>query len=176
MSDRDTKDRSPGVRLRQNRGFTLVEFIVVIFVVAILTGAVTVSVTDLNDNTRLSIAATRILADVRYAQEMAMSHRREADVIVEVANQRYDIKWHDDSSLLPSPLDGTPLRVLMDHGLTEGVTITSSGLGGRLSFTDIGEPRINGLRFNTEKSVMFLNGKVHVVIYPSGYSCIEETV
>jgi prepilin-type N-terminal cleavage/methylation domain-containing protein len=176
LPDRCTEGRNLGTRLDRIRGFTLVEFIVVIFVVTIITGAVTVSVTDLNDNTRVSNAASRALADVRYAQEMAMSHRREADVIVDVGNQRYDIRWHDDSTFLPSLLDGSPLRVLMDQGLTDGVAITSSGLGGRLSFNDIGEPLIGGVRFNTEKSVMFLNSKVHVVIYPSGYSCLEETL
>ena len=161
---------------RQRRGFTLVELIVVIVVVSILAGAVGVSVDEVNSNTRLSNAATRALADVRYAQELAMTHRREVDVYVTAASDRYEVKWHDTGAYVTSSISEDDLDVYFHQGEYNDVDITSSGLGGRLSFTALGGPLINGSSFSTEKSVMFLNSKIHVVIYPSGYSCIEQTV
>jgi len=158
------------------KGFTLVELVVVMVILAILTGAVGVSVKDINSNTRLSNAASRALADVRYAQEMAMNYGRETDVFVTVGSDRYEVKWHDTGAYVPSSLDESDLIVTFDQGEYSDVTITSSGLGGRLSFTPEGAPLINGSSFGSERSVMFLNSKIHVVIYPSGYSCLEETV
>ena len=158
------------------KGFTLVELIVVISVVAILTGTIGVTVDSINSDTRLSNAATRALADVRYATEMAMTHRREVDVYVTVASDKYEVKWHDTGAYVPSGLDGSDLIVEFNQGEYSDVSIVSSGLGGRLSFTALGEPLINGSPFSTEKSIMFLNSKIHVVVYPSGYACLEETV
>ena len=65
---------------RQREGFTIVELVVVIMVISVFAGVVGVSVNQANENTRLSNAATRALADVRYAQELALANRRETDV------------------------------------------------------------------------------------------------
>jgi len=162
--------------LCSKKGFTLVELIVVMVIVAAFTGAIGISVDSVNRNTRLSNAATRALADVRYAQEMAMTYGREVDVFVTVGSNKYEVKWHDTGAYVPSSLDGSDLIVTFNQGDYSGVTITSSGFAGRLSFTSKGEPWINGSSFGLEKSVMFLNSEIHLVIYPSGYSVLEKTV
>ena len=161
---------------RRNKGFTIVELIVVIAIVGILSGVVGVVVNDVNSETRLSNAATRALADVRYAQEMAMAHHREVDLFVTSASDKYETKWNDTGGYLPSGVDGSDAIVMFNHGDYHDVNITSSGLGGRLSFSATGEPLINGSPFSEETSVMLLNNKIHVVIYPSGYSSLEEVV
>lgn len=162
--------------LVNRRGFTLIELIVVIVIMAILTGAISITVSDINENTRLSNAATRALADVRYACELAMNNRREVNVLVNVGSDKYEVKWHDDGSYVPSGVDGEDLIVQFGGGEYLDIEITSSGLGGRLSFTDTGEPLINGSRFSDEKSVLCLNDKVHVVVYPSGYIKLVKDV
>ena len=158
------------------RGFTLVELIIVITAVAVLTGIRGVSVDEVIRDTRLSNAATRALADVRYAQELAMAHRREVDVYVNTGADLYELKWHDTGTYVSSPIDDEDMIVRFNQGEYVDVGIVLSGLGGRLSFTSDGEPLINGSPFENEVSVMFLNSEVHVVIYPSGYSCLEEAV
>ena len=160
----------------RKQGFTIIEVIVVLVIVVLLTGVVGVSVNTLNEDTRLSNASTRALAEVRYAQEMAMTHGREVDFVVTPGSDRYEVQWHDNGSYVPSAIDGSDLIVTFNQGEYQGVVMTSSGLGGLLSFTPLGEPLINGSSFSSVKSIMFLNSKIHVTIYPSGYSCLEEVV
>lgn len=173
------------MRLRQrkknskklNKGFTLVELIVVIVVISILTGTVSVSMNDINKKTRLSNAATKALADVRYAQEMAMSNNREVSVIVTASSEKYEVKWQDTGAYIPSSTDKNEnLSVEFGTGEYKQIEIISSGIGSRLTFTPLGEPLINGSRFSNETSVMLLNNEVHVVVYPSGYTCLEEVI
>ena len=160
-----------------SKGFTLVELIVVIVVISILTGTVSVSMNDINQKTRLSNAATKALADVRYAQELAMSNNREVNIYVTPASERYDIKWQDTGAYVPSSTDKAEnLAVEFGSGEYKQIDIISSGVGSRLSFTALGEPMINGSRFSSETSVMLLNDEVHVVVYPSGYTCLEEVI
>jgi prepilin-type N-terminal cleavage/methylation domain-containing protein len=164
-------------RIRGQKGFTLVEIIVVISVVMILTGTVGVQVTNMNENTRLSNAASRAMADIRYAQELAMTQQREVDVFVTVGQNKYEIKWHDTGMPVPNPQSTQNLTVLFNQDDYTGVTMTSSGLGGnRLSFTPGGEPLIGGARFSNGRSVMLLNNKIYVSVYSSGYTCVEQTV
>lgn len=150
--------------------------IVVIVVLAILAGTISVSVQDVNENTRLSNAATRALADVRYAAEMAMTHRREVEVTVQKGSNKYDIRWADTGTYLPSPIDGEDLIVQFNTGEYQDVEMTSTGLSGKLSFRADGEPRIGGGRFGSERSVFCLNEEIHVVAYSSGYVVLEKVV
>ena len=175
MDDVKSKIDSPR-SLKRNRGFTLVELIIAITVMAILTGAVTVGVSDINSNTRLSNAASRALADVRFAQELAMANRREVDVIVNVASNRYEIRWHDTGAYVESPYDGGDMYVQFGTGDYFDISIISTQFSSRLSFTSTGQPLNNGSSFSSERSVMFLNSEYHVVVYSSGYSALEEVV
>lgn len=158
-------------------GYSLVELIVVIAVILILTGTATVSLNDINQNARLSNAAMHALSDIRYAQELAMSTSREVCVFVNAANETYDIKWKDTGTHIPSPVNQTEnLSVTFGSNDYKQIEITSSDIPSGLSFTTLGEPLINNNRFANERSVMFLNDKIHVVVYPSGYTCLEEVI
>ena len=161
---------------RQREGFTIVELVVVIMVISVFAGVVGVSVDQVNENTRLSNAATRALADVRYAQELALANRREVDVYVTSGADKYEVKWHDTGGYVVSPVNDENLIVQFNQGDYHDVSITSSGLGGRLSFSATGEPLINGSPFSSPVSVMLLNSRIHVVIYSSGFSALEEVV
>lgn len=160
---------------RSEAGFTLLELITVMVVVAIVTGVVSVSVDSVNEDTRLSNAATRALADVRHAQEMAMTHRREVDVVVNAASDSYTIRWHDTAVPLDNPIDGGSLTVRFGSGDYHGVDMTA-GLSSLLTFTATGEPLIGGSRFSGGVALMQFNSKVYITIYSSGLSTLEKTV
>lgn len=161
----------------RSKGFTLVELIVAITFLAVLTGVVTVNLEDINENTQLSNAATRALADVRYAQEMAMTHKRRVDVIVNAGTDQYEIKWHDTGLYIPSAIDGNDLIVQFGEGDYNEVDIVSSGLGGVLSFNGEGRPAIDGNDFDSdEKSVMYLNSRIYLVAFESGYLALREDI
>jgi prepilin-type N-terminal cleavage/methylation domain-containing protein len=159
--------------LTDRRGFTLFELIIVLVIIAIFAGTIGVVVDDVNDNTRISNAAARALADVRYAAEMAMTYRRVVHFTVLEGSNKYEAKWHS-GSFLASSLDGSNMVVQFGDGEYKDVTITSTGLSGRLSFSSIGEPFISDARFGTATSVMCLNSEVHVVVYPSGHVALQR--
>ena len=153
-----------------------IELIVTLSVMAIFTGAITVSVGDINSSTRLSNAASQALADVRYGQELAMAHRREVDVIINVGGDYYEIRWHDDGTYVPSPYGSGDAKVQFGTGDFSDVSIISTQFSTRLSFTSTGQPLQNGGSFSNPLSIMLLNSKIHVVVYSSGYSALEEIV
>ncbi len=158
-------------------GYTLIELVVVMTIVAILTGAISVSVEKTNQDTRLSNAIYRALSDVRYAQELAMTNRREVSMWVNPGEDRYYFKWQDTGDYLENPVDGGDFIITFNTGEYQGVDITSSGMGGRLSFTATGYPLINGANFGTTDgiSVMQLNNGYHIFVYQSGLTTIEES-
>lgn len=165
------------IKKNRQKGYTLVELIVVITVVSILAGAVSVSMNDMNETARISNAAMKVLADVRYAQELAMSTSREVNVIVNSASETYDVQWQDTGANVPDPLNNSgTLSVEFGSGDYSQIDIVSSNIGSRLSFDSFGEPRIDGSRFNSVRSIVLLNSEVHVVVYPSGYTCIEQVI
>ena len=163
-------------RRRSQGGYTLVELIVVMAAILVLSGAVGVQVTNMNENSRLANASSRALADIRYAQELAISQQRTVDVIVTTSANKYEVKWHDTGAPVTIPQNGQNLTVLFNQGDYQGVTMTSSGLGGTLSFNKVGAPTIGGASFNNGRSVMLLNNKYYVSVYSSGYTTVEKTI
>ncbi len=158
--------------INKMEGFTLVELIITLTIIIIMAGVVGVSFNDLNDNVRLSTAANRALADVRYAQELAMSHRRAVDVIVNTGADSYEFKWNDTGDYIASPYDAEDFIVTFNQGDYAGVDIISTGIGSGFTFSATGLPSIP----SGPRSVMLLNGDVYVSVYESGMTKLEENI
>lgn len=154
-------------------GFTLTELIIVIVLSGILVSMIAMNVNSTNDQIRLNNAAERALADIRYAQEVALAQRREVDVSVNAGADQYAATFQDDGSYLPATIGSGSLITTFNTGEYQGITITSSGLGGTLSFTELGGPEINGIDVVVKTTVMCLNSEVNVYIYPSGFLSLE---
>ncbi len=163
--------------LRSRKGFTLIELIVVITAVAFLTGVVGVNVQHTNQQTTIFNAANKALADLRYAEEVAMTTHRRVDFIVNQGANKYEVKYHSDGTYVKSSTsDDDDLIVQLGSGISSGVTITSSATGNTLSFMEWGEPALNGATFTGERSVARFNSHMHLIIVESGYAYLAEEV
>lgn len=173
------RNRSHGGR-RRSPGFTLVEIVVVITVIAVFSGVVTISFGKFDQDSRLNITAGKALADLRYAQEVAMTERMEVNFYVTPAT-RYYANYQATAANVKSPLNPSKsLSVILNASgptsdpTSKGVVITSSAVSGsRLSFNSDGVPLLNGNVLANQVSVMLLNGKQNIVLFPSGYSVIN---
>jgi type II secretory pathway pseudopilin PulG len=158
---------------RRSAGFTLVEIVVVICVIVAFSGVVTVSFGKFDQDSRLNVAAGKALADLRYTQEVAMTERREVNFYVSSSTRYY--ATYQAGGNVKSPLNpGQSLSVNLNSGDAKGIVITSSAVSGsRLSFNSDGVPLLNGNVLANQLSVMLLNGKQNIVLFPSGYSVIN---
>lgn len=158
---------------RRQRGFTLIELIIVMTVIAVMSGAIGVSVNQANEDIRLSNALLQAQADMRYALETAMSQNRDVYVTVSTGSDSYRAQFLDDNSYLKSPVTGEDLYVT----LPDGIDITSTGLsGGVVRFSPSGLPTNNGSIFSGSISIMKVNNIKYLSVYSSGYICLEDAV
>jgi len=157
---------------RRSRGFTLVEIVVVICVIVAFSGVVSISFGSFDQNSRLNVAAGKALADLRYAQEIALTERREVNFYV--STNTYYANYQGGGNV-NSPTDPSKsLSVSLNAGEFKGIVVSSSGIAGkRLSFDSDGVPLLNGVVLGGQVSIMNLNGKQNVVLFPSGYSVIN---
>ena len=158
--------------LRSRRGFTLIELVVVMTAVAVMTGVVGVNMQRTNEKTTLFNAANMALADLRYAEEVAMTEHRRVDFIVNQGANRYEVRYNNDGTCVKSSLTGEDLIVQLGTGIYSGVTISSVG---SVSFTEWGEPiNINGSSFSGERSVARFNSQIYLIIVESGLAYLNE--
>jgi prepilin-type N-terminal cleavage/methylation domain-containing protein len=161
--------------LRSRKGFTLIELIVVITAVAVLTGVVGLNMHHTNEQTTLFNAANKALADLRYAEEVAMAEHLQVNFIVDANANRYEVQYADGTPV-KSSLSGEDLIVQLGEGMYSGVTITSSVTGGTLSFMPWGEPYLNGSTFSGERSVARFNTQIYLIIVETGFAYLNEEV
>lgn len=154
--------------MRYSAGYTLVELIVVISIIAILAGTITVSMTESYSDAQIVNAISMALADVRYAQEMAVTRRRSVDIRVTQGSNMYEAYWTGTSDYLTSPATGEDLVVTFGTGQYSNITMTSSELGGVLRFDFEGRPTINGSNFGDDTEILSLNDKYQIIVEPSG--------
>ncbi|MBN2414440.1 prepilin-type N-terminal cleavage/methylation domain-containing protein [bacterium] len=155
-------------RPKRMSGYTLIELVVVISIIGILTGTVSVSMSDLNLTARLSNAAYRSLADFRYAQELAMSERRSVDIFVDAGAERYEIKYNDTGAYVQSPSSDGNLIVTLNQNEYKDVVVTSTGISSKLTFTPTGEALLNGSSFTSDTSILLLNDQIYVAVTGGG--------
>lgn len=152
--------------LKDARGYTIAELVVVIVIIGIFSGAVTISVGDINSKVRLSNAATRALADIQRLQEIAMTEHRNVSLTINSGSNSYTIT-----------VDGVTEVVEFDQGEYVGVTISSSDLGGgTLTFSSTGQPLIGGSGFSNVRTLMMLNtDEAELIVYGlSGLITLDE--
>jgi prepilin-type N-terminal cleavage/methylation domain-containing protein len=127
------------------RGFTLLELIVTLLVIALALGVVMPSVGRGMDTVRARADVARFSAFMRHAREQAITTRRPHAVVVDPAGQRLLLVVGDDeiresrplrADLTIEPIPPSGLRVtFLPHGVSSGgrFRLVSSGAHYRVS-------------------------------------------
>lgn len=168
------RQNKSALRLRffkQRKGFTLFEMVVVIGIVGIFSGVVSIEFEQTHRKARISNAAFQALADLRYAQEMAMTYRRQVSFIVNVSNNTYTAEWSGTGETLPSSTQTGDLFVDLDD--IQDVSM-SMGIGNTLSFDEQGLPFYAGSSFNSELPIFRINQDIYLCVLPSGFSYLND--
>jgi prepilin-type N-terminal cleavage/methylation domain-containing protein len=114
------------------KGFTLIEIIMVIVIIAILTVAVIPSMTQVMNGVKVKGAARKLVEDIRYAQGMAMSKHTNTTIVFNVINATcsgYSLFNNDTGARLLDPFTlGNAKMVFGSGNQFEGVYIESAGV------------------------------------------------
>ena len=119
------------------KGISFVEIIIVLAVIGILSYVAVVEVTNSTSSLKEKSLAQKIISDVRYAQEMALNHRKGVRFIVEPTNNRYSIKW-DDNTYLKTPVREQDFVFDFEASEFNGINLTSTNFSaGLLTFSGL---------------------------------------
>lgn len=122
--------------MNHNKGFSLIELMVTIAIVAILAAVVTPSMLGWRDRTKLRGAIQNLRADFEAAKLRAIKHN--TDVVVTFPdNTSYQVFIDTDRSGTRGPGE----EILFERALIPGVTITGNTFTGNdMSFNSRGTP------------------------------------
>ena len=147
-------------------GFSLIELIIIISIIGILSAIIVPRANNLVDSMQLKTAGDKLIDDLRYAHNYAISTHDTTWFVVNIVDNSYGIyvgSSPSDRELIWDP--STNRQALVDFDVQySGVRITSVNFGGEseVSFDWWGTPSDGG--------VVVLNGTKSIVIVPeTGY-------
>ena len=160
-------------------GFSLVELVVVMFVISILAVLVFEKITTFLSSTRAQLAANELGVNLRYIQNMAMDRERTTRVIFSVASNSYSVWVYGTNSFVAAndPIKQSPWLVALS-GRFPGVSLKNVNIGGGdtvyFSGTN-GIPLINtnGDLLTTNGSILFNSGLTVTIVPGTGYIGLE---
>ena len=116
-----------------NKGFSLIELIIIMTIIGIMIAASTTRIKDITINARVSAAINQITADIDQAKTMSMSMRKQIEIIFNQTNETYTV-YKDGNVFNDFPVN------LSDNN-NFGVDITSVNLNGSnvITFTKWGD-------------------------------------
>ena len=80
---------------RLNKGFTLLELIVVLFIVVLGFSVIGVNLSSGNDSTELKVAARDMVSALRFARGQALISHQETTVSLDLTNNNYTVSKRD---------------------------------------------------------------------------------
>lgn len=130
------------------RGFTLIEILVVVVILGIA-GAIIVPQLSTRDDLRLRAAARVVMADLIYAQNLAITQQSTHLVRFSTAAQNYSVIRASSMSIVNHPVNKTPFTVQLNTGGMAGITVYSASFVGQstnasatLGFDELGTPQM----------------------------------
>jgi general secretion pathway protein H len=122
--------------LHHNRGFTLLELIVVLFIVVLAFSVVGINLSSGNEATELKVAARDIVSALRFARGQALISHQETTVTLDLAENTYTVSGRDKIYAIPKDIDITVVTAQSE--VTEGqgsirFFADGSSTGGRIT-------------------------------------------
>lgn len=152
-------------------GFTIIELIVIIVIVGILSYMAMAEFSESSTIVKERTLARKVVNDIRYAQEMALSHHQLVKCFFEPSENRYSLRWADDS-YVQTPAAERDFIVDFDTGDFSGIDLTSTGFtSGLLSFNSNGQPINDGALMTVEIIAMLINSEITIKIIPGTGRC-----
>ncbi|RMF95720.1 MAG: prepilin-type N-terminal cleavage/methylation domain-containing protein [Candidatus Schekmanbacteria bacterium] len=148
-------------RDRKIKGFTLIEIILVITIIAIIVGAGIAFLDDSSTNFSLDSAARRIASDINYARSYALKTGKIVNVVFDSANNRYSLE--QEGAYIKHPLRKDDFLITFtDKFNLEDVDlyqVVINGGGNSLNFNPDGT--VNGgiieIRYGGKKKVIIID-------------------
>ena len=130
-----------GEALRSKSAFSLVELIVVMVIISVMAIGVAFSLAGLGRH-KLSGAANKLMSDIRYAQQLAISGQVSCGVSFDPSGDSYFVYVGDVSTKAEDPFSqGSDLEVDYDiDNAYNGVDLSSTNFGDKISFDYLGIP------------------------------------
>jgi len=123
------------------KGFTFIELIILLLVLAIISVIIMTDLRSSVNATRLDAAKWKLKGDIIYAQRLAVTQQVNHGVIFDPATETYSVYRQSTSTIVNNPLSGAPL--------TEDYTTDSNFKGVVIDSTSIGSPTTNQLEFDS---------------------------
>jgi Tfp pilus assembly protein FimT len=121
------------------KGFTLVEVILMIIVIAVLAVVVSIAVNDYQA-IKLGNAASRLASDIRYAQQLALTKQVNHGVFF-IPPTFYRVFENDDTNdPTRNPSGGGNYEIDLSAGEFQGVTLSTTLPSATVQFTSAGRP------------------------------------
>jgi general secretion pathway protein H len=122
--------------LRLDSGFTLLELIVVLFIVVLGFSVVGINLSSGNDATELKVAARDIVSALRFARGQALISHQETTVTLDLAENTYTVSGRNKVYSLAKAIDVTV--VTAQNEITDGLGsirffADGSSTGGRVT-------------------------------------------
>lgn len=139
--------------LKKREAFTIVEITMVIAIIGILAVVVAIS----GGSLKLSGAANKLMFDLRYAQQLAISRGVSCGVSYDPSNNNYFAYIGDTSTIATDPHTGGTLLVDYDvDNEYKGINLISTNFGDLISFDYMGTPYDSGATALSSQGIVAL--------------------
>ncbi len=108
------------VALHQNKGFTLLELIVVLFIVVLGFSAIGINLSSGNDSAELKVAARDIVSALRYARGQALISHQETTLTLNLVENSYTVSSRDKDYAIPKTIKITLVTAQSELNNDEG--------------------------------------------------------
>jgi prepilin-type N-terminal cleavage/methylation domain-containing protein len=120
--------------MKSNRGFTLMEILVVIGIIAILGAAAVPNIVGWRTKQRFTAAASDVHEAVRTARSWAIKNNATVGILFDVAQRRFTVFADADDDGSPDPGE----LIILSGSFQNDIVLNTSFTGHRLSFNGRG--------------------------------------